>query len=150
SRQMVLERMAHYRVPGMSIALVQDDRILLTREYGVVDTTTKQPVTRQTRFLAGSISKPVAALAALRLVERGKLTLDGDMNDVLVSWKIPANDFTRQERVTLRRILSHSAGFTVGGFPGYEVDAKIPSLQEILDGKRPANTGPIKVNVLPG
>ena len=77
------------------------------------------PVTPQTLFQAASLSKPVAALAALRLVEQGKLALDQDVNERLTSWKVPENEFTKTEKVTLRRLLSHSAGLTVSGFPGY-------------------------------
>ncbi|HLN32104.1 MAG TPA: serine hydrolase domain-containing protein [Gemmataceae bacterium] len=150
SRQKVLERMAHYLVPGMSIAVIQDDRILLTREYGVMNAASRQAVTRQTRFQAASVSKPLATLAALRLVQRGKLALDGDLDKFLVSWKIPDNDFTRQKPVTLRQIFTHSAAFTVSGFGGYAPEAKLPSLHLVLDGEKPANSAPIRVNFVPG
>jgi CubicO group peptidase (beta-lactamase class C family) len=101
-------------------------------------------------FQAGSISKPVAALGALRLVEDGRLSLDDDVNRRLKGWKLPENDFTKDEKVTLRRILSHSAGLTVHGFPGYAVGAPLPTLVEILDGVKPANTSAIRVDLIPG
>jgi CubicO group peptidase (beta-lactamase class C family) len=72
------------------------------------------------------------------------------VNDKLVSWKVPENRFTKQENVTLRRLLSHSAGITVGGFRGYSEGEKIPTLLQILDGKPPANNQPVRVDKTPG
>ena len=118
--------------------------------YGVTETGTATPVTAQTLFQAASISKPVAALAALRLVEQGKLALDEDVNAKLASWKVPENDFTKTEKVTLRRLLSHSAGLTVHGFGGYAADAPVPTLVQVLDGAKPANSGAVRVDVVPG
>jgi CubicO group peptidase (beta-lactamase class C family) len=92
----------------------------------------------------------VSALAALRLVQEGKLSLDGNVNDKLRTWKVPDNQFTAQQKVTVRRILSHSAGITVPGFPGYASDEPIPALVQILNGEKPANTDPIRVDVVPG
>lgn len=103
-----------------------------------------------TLFQAGSISKPVAALAALRLVEQGKLSLDEDVNAKLVSWKVPGNEFTKEQKVTLRRLLTHSAGLTVHGFPGYAAGAQVPTLVQVLNGEKPANTPAIRVDTVPG
>jgi CubicO group peptidase (beta-lactamase class C family) len=107
-------------------------------------------VTTSTLFEAQSISKPVAATATLRLVEADRLSLDEDVNGHLRSWKVPENRFNAQERVTLRRILSHSAGLTVGGFGGYRLGDSIPSLLQILNGEKPANNSPIRVDTIPG
>jgi CubicO group peptidase (beta-lactamase class C family) len=107
-------------------------------------------VNADTLFQAASISKPVSALAILRLVESGKLQLDQDVNEVLKSWKIPSNGFTSDMKVTLRRMLSHTAGLTVHGFRGYAEDETIPTLPQILDGEQPANSGAIRVDITPG
>lgn len=72
------------------------------------------------------------------------------MNDELKSWRIPDNEFTKDQKVTLRRILSHSAGLTVHGFPGYAVGAPIPTLVQIFNGEPPANTKPVRVDTVPG
>jgi CubicO group peptidase (beta-lactamase class C family) len=144
------ERMAHYKVPGLSVAVINDGKIEWARGYGVVEKDGDRPVTADTLFLAGSISKPVAALAALRLVEQGKLSLDEDVNLKLKTWKVPENEFTKEKKVTLRGLLSHSAGLTVHGFPGYAVDAPAPTLVQILNGEKPANTGAIRVDIEPG
>jgi CubicO group peptidase (beta-lactamase class C family) len=144
------ERMAHYKVPGLSVAVINDGQIEWARGYGVVEKDGDKSVTADTLFLAGSISKPVAALAALRLVEQGKLNLDEDVNLKLKTWKVPENEFTKEKKVTLRGLLSHSAGLTVHGFPGYAVDVPMPTLVQVLNGEKPANTAAIRVDVAPG
>ncbi|HEV2859405.1 MAG TPA: serine hydrolase [Pyrinomonadaceae bacterium] len=144
------ERMRHYNVPAVSVAVVKDFKVEWARAYGVKDAETKEPATEKTLFQAGSISKPVAAMAALKQVELGKLSLDSDINERLTSWKIPANEFTAKKKVTLANLLSHTAGLTVHGFPGYAPGEKIPTVPEILDGGGPANTAPVRVDLEPG
>ncbi|MGO8786551.1 MAG: serine hydrolase [Terriglobia bacterium] len=146
----IADRMAHYKVPGVSIAFFGQGRILWTRTYGFADVASKNPVTDETLFQAASISKPVAALAALRLVQDGTLNLDEDVNVKLTTWKVPENEFTKEQKVTLRRILSHSAGLTVHGFPGYASNEPVPTVVQILNGEKPANTPPIRVDTVPG
>jgi CubicO group peptidase (beta-lactamase class C family) len=87
-------------------------------------------------------------MGALRLVERRALSLDDDVNGKLKTWKVPENEFTTKQKVTLRRLLSHTAGLTVHGFPGYDVTARMPSVGQVLDGG--GNTPAIRVNVEPG
>lgn len=144
------DRMEHYKVPGVSIAFFDHGQIQWTRAYGLADISSKKPVTPETLFEAGSISKTMTALAALRFVQEGRLNLDEDVNQKLVSWKVPENEFTKEQKVTLRRILSHSAGLTVHGFPGYAADESVPTIVQILNGEKPANTPPIRVDVVPG
>lgn len=143
-------QMDRRRIPGLSIAIIHDGRVAVSRAYGVADLTTRAPATPGTLFQAGSISKPVAALGALHLVETGKLSLDEDVNAKLTTWRFPENGFTQSEKVTLRRLLSHSAGVTVHGFPGYDVADPIPDLVQVLNGAKPANTAPIRVDTIPG
>ena len=139
-----------FNVPGLSVAVIDDYRIVWAKGYGVTAPGGNTPVTPQTLFQAGSLSKPVATAGTLYLVQSGKLSLDQDVNDVLTSWKVPENEYTREQKVTLRRIMSHSAGLTVHGFPGYDVDAARPTLLQILDGRMPANTKPVRVVHVPG
>ena len=139
-----------YKVPGFSIAVIDDYKIVWAKAYGVTDVGTNTPVTTKTLFQAGSISKPVAATGTLNLVEQGKLSLDEDVNQKLKSWKVPENEFTKTQKVTLRRLMSHTAGLTVHGFPGYDVDAPEPTLVQIFNGEKPANTAPIRVDIVPG
>jgi CubicO group peptidase (beta-lactamase class C family) len=142
--------MEKFKVPALSIAVIDNFQIVWARGYGVVAPDSKSPVTTKTLFQAGSISKPVAATAALHMVEHGKLVLDENVNDKLKSWKVPDNEFTQTEKVTLVRLMSHTAGLTVHGFPGYDVDASLPTIVQILNGEKPANTEPIRVDIVPG
>ncbi len=137
-------------VPGVSIAVIDGGAIVRAQGYGVVEAGLSEEVSPGTLFQAASVSKPVAALGALRLVESGALTLDTNVNDALTGWKVPDNDFTAEEKVTLRRLLSHSAGLTVHGFPGYASERVAATVGEILDGKPPANTAAVRVDFVPG
>ena len=142
--------MQTYKVPGLSVAVIDNFKIAWAKGYGVTEAGAHNPVTIHTLFQAGSISKPVAATGALSLVQQGKLSLDENVNDELKLWRIPDNEFTKDQKVTLRRIMSHSAGLTVHGFPGYAVGSPIPTLQQIFNGEPPANTAPIRVDIVPG
>jgi CubicO group peptidase (beta-lactamase class C family) len=144
------ERMKHYKVPGVSIAFFSGGKIVWTREYGYANTEKMTRVTRGTLFQAASISKPISTLAMLRLVQEGKLNLDEDVNLKLKSWKVPDNEFTKEQKVTLRRIVSHSAGLTVHGFGGYRPDEALPTVIQILDGQPPANSKAVRVETVPG
>ena len=142
--------MSEHHVIGLSLAVIRRGEVIKADGYGFADSGEKTPVTTTTLFQAGSISKSVAAVAALHLVETGKLTLDSNVNSELHVWKIPENQYTKQQHVTLRRILSHTAGLTVHGFPGYEMGVPIPTLGQVLDGEPPANTAAIRVESVPG
>jgi len=144
------DRMQHYHVPGVSIAFFDHGQIIWTRAYGFADLETRRAVTPDTLFQAGSISKPIAALGALRLVEQGKLHLDTNINDTLTSWHLPDNQYTAEQKVTLRRILSHSAGLTMHGSSGYAAGAPLPTIPQILDGQKPANNEAVRVDTIPG
>jgi CubicO group peptidase (beta-lactamase class C family) len=144
------QAMQVYNVPGLSVAVIDNYQIAWAKGYGVIEAGSTTPVGTGTLFQAGSISKPVAATAALTLVEKGKLSLDEDVNQKLKTWKVPENEFTKEQKVTLRRLMSHTAGLTVHGFPGYDVDAPLPTIVQILNGEKPANTDPIRVDVVPG
>jgi CubicO group peptidase (beta-lactamase class C family) len=133
--------------PGVSIAVIDGGDLAATWCGGLRDANTRQPVDPTTRFQAGSISKSVAAAGALRLVAEGVLDLDDDVNDRLRSWQIPSNDGWHP-RITLRQLLSHTAGLTVHGFPGYPPGQHVPSVPEVLDGI--GNTPPVFVTTLPG
>jgi CubicO group peptidase (beta-lactamase class C family) len=140
----LLER---FRIPGISIAVVRGGELAWAHAWGVAAAGRPDPVTPRTLFQAGSISKPVAAMCALRLIAQGRLDLDADVNRLLVSWKVPANHGW-QPRVSVRQLLSHTAGLTVHGFPGYPRDRPIPSLVQVLQGN--GNTAPVRVGTIPG
>ncbi|WP_443096862.1 serine hydrolase domain-containing protein [Stenotrophomonas sp. PUT21] len=143
-------RMAFHDVPAVSIALINNGRVEWARAYGVLDVDRRRPATTESLFQAGSVSKSISALGALRLVEQGKLSLDGSANEQLGSWKIPDNRFTQQRPVTLRDLLNHSAGMNIHGFNGYAQGEAVPSLLQVLDGVPPANSEPVRVEAIPG
>jgi CubicO group peptidase (beta-lactamase class C family) len=146
----ILSEMRMRQIPGLSLAIIQEGKIVKAQGYGTTERGGKTPVTARTLFQAGSISKPVSALGALRLVEQGKVALDENVNTKLVTWKVSDNEFTKDKKVTLRGLLSHTAGLTVHGFPGYATDEPRPTLVQVLDGAKPANTSPIRVDIQPG
>ena len=144
------ERMAFHGVPGVSIAVVRNRRVEWAETFGVREVALATPMDRTTRLQAASISKPTTALAVLRLVEAGVLSLDEPVNDSLVRWKIPDNAFTQGNPVTLRQVLTHTGGINVPSFLGYFPGAgTIPSLLEILRGENAIND-PIEVIQPPG
>jgi CubicO group peptidase (beta-lactamase class C family) len=141
------ERMKVYRVPGVSLAVINGYEIEWEEGFGVRQAGGTSSVTPDTLFQAASISKPVVAATALYYVEKGILGLDEDVNSRLRSWKVPEDAWTRKGKVTLRELLSHTAGVTVHGFPGYAEGKELPSLVQILNGLKPANTPPIRVDM---
>lgn len=144
------EVMAASGIPAISFAAISRFEITSTRAYGVTGVGEATKVTPRSLFQAASISKPVTATGALALVRRGKLGLDTNVNGHLKSWQVPDNNFTAKEKVTLRRLVSHTAGLSVHGFPGYALDAPRPTVPQILDGTPPANTAPVRVLFEPG
>jgi len=132
------ELMRRLHVPGLSIAVIRDFKIHWVKAYGIADVESGRPVETNTLFQAASISKPVTAMAAMRLVDEHRLSLDDDINTILKSWHVPGH------AVTPRSLMSHTSGADDGfGFPGYDPSAPRPTLVQILDGKPPSNVGPV-------
>lgn len=142
------DRMDFYKVPGVSIAVVQNGKIKWAKGYGYANTKTGAKVDVNTLFQAGSISKPIAALAALKLSENNSLELNKDVNNYLKNWKVPENKHTKDKKVTLKKLLTHTAGMTVHGFPGYQQTDNFPSIIDVLNGN--GNTSKIVVDTIPG
>jgi CubicO group peptidase (beta-lactamase class C family) len=143
------DRMKALNVPGVSIAVIHQGKIEWARGFGVREAG-GAPVNAETMFQAGSISKPIAAMAALRLVQDGRLSLDADVNTYLTSWKLPSDPVAGGKPITLRELLTHTAGMTVHGFPGYASNEKAPTLVQVLNGEKPSNTAPIRSEQPPG
>lgn len=139
-----------YDVPGAAVAVIQDFQIDYVEVHGVMSESTLEPVTEETLFQAASISKSVSAAGVVSLAQEGVVYLDADINEYLTSWHLPDNSFQASQKVTLRRILSHTAGTTVGGFRGYRHTEPVPTLIQILNGEPPANSPPIVVDLVPG
>jgi CubicO group peptidase (beta-lactamase class C family) len=143
------DRMAALHVPGVSIAVIHEGKIEWARGFGVASVG-GPAVTPNTLFQAASISKAVTGMAVLHLMESGKLDLDVDVNHYLKTWKVPENSFTQNTKVTLRELLTHTAGMTIHGFPGYASGSQLPTLVQVLNGEKPANTSAILVDTMPG
>ena len=147
----LLERMKYHRVPALSVAVVHNYRLEWVKAYGWADTTRRIPATPATLFSAGSISKFAAAVAALKLVEQQRLSLDAPINTYLKSWQLPENEFTHQQPVTLRRLLSHQGGTSQAAYFGFVPGPQpLPSVVDILSGQPRAECRPVVVNRVPG
>lgn len=144
------DRLKHYNVPGVSVAVIENFELAWAKAYGVADRDTGKPATTTTLFQAGSISKPVAATGVMVQMEAGNLSLDQPINELLSSWQLPENELTGATPVTLRHLLSHTAGTTVHGFPGYVAGHPVPTTVQVLGGESPANTSAIRVDLAPG
>lgn len=138
------DRMKFYHANGVSIAVIKDYKIEWAKGYGWADSAEQRPVTTATLFQAGSNSKSLNAVGVLKLVQEGKLDLYSDINTYLRSWKFPYDSLSKGKKVTIANLLSHTAGLTVHGFPGYEKGDSLPTLIQILNGQKPANTAAIR------
>ena len=145
-RHSLVDRMRRYATPGVSISVVDGDEIAWTSHHG--EAGNGRLVDDSTLFQAASISKAVAAVAMLALVEAGDLDLDTDVNSVLRGWRLPDSTHVTDQPVTLRRLLSHTAGTTVPGFPGYPIGTPLPSTIDVLSGR--GNTPAVESFAAPG
>jgi CubicO group peptidase (beta-lactamase class C family) len=144
------QRMAFYKIRGLSIAVVHNYSIEWARGYGLADTATQKRVTTQTLFQAGSISKSLNSVGVLKLAQDKKIDLYSDINTYLHTWKFPYDSLSKGKKISIANLLSHTAGLTLHGFPGYARGDTIPSIPEVLNGKPPANTEPIRSQFEPG
>jgi CubicO group peptidase (beta-lactamase class C family) len=144
------ERMKMYNINGVSIAVVHNYQIEWARGYGFADVSEKRPVTGKTLFQAASISKSLNGVGVLKLVQDKKLDLNTDINNYLVSWKFPYDEKAGGKKITVANLLSHTAGLTIHGFPGYEKGVSLPTIQQVLDGNKPANTEAVRSTAEPG
>jgi CubicO group peptidase (beta-lactamase class C family) len=142
--------MEAHDVPGVSITVIKDFKIEWAKGYGILKYGGNEAVTPDTLFQAGSLAKPVTAVGALHYVEQGLLYLDENVNDRLETWRVPENEFTEQADVTLRRLLSHTAGVNQGLNRGYAPGEEVPTILQALDGEPPANSIPVRVDKVPG
>ena len=131
-------------VPGAAVALVMDGEVVALRGYGSADPATGAPVTDTTTFNVGSISKLVTAWAVMGLVEKGRIALDTPVTRYLERWPL-AGDSGDFSQVTVRRLLSHTAGLSMGAVPEYGEAFRVPALPEAL-----ADSGGVRLVVPPG
>jgi CubicO group peptidase (beta-lactamase class C family) len=146
----IQERMAKYKVKGLSIAVIHNYKIVWAKGYGWADEGEKRPVTPETLFEPGSISKSLNAVGVLKLAQDGKIELNQDINTYLKSWKFPYDSVSKGKKITVANLLSHTAGLTVHGFPGHPLDGPIPTLLQVLDGIKPSFTPAVRSQFEPG
>lgn len=141
-RWSLAERMAHHKVPGVSLAVIEGGEIVWAKGYGSCGRDNYAPVDADTVFMGASTSKPVTAFLVMQMVERGLLDLDVEINTYLRRWQLPQNEFNRDHPVTLRNMLSHRAGLTVNGWPVAPRGRPLPTVFDLLEGTRPAVDDP--------
>src|SRR5688572_17406804 len=146
----IQERMAHYKIPGLSIAVIQNYKLVWAKGYGWANDSLKIPVTTETLFQAASISKSLNGVGVLKLVQDKKLDLHTDINTYLTSWRFPYDSLAKGKKITVANLLSHTAGLTVHGFEGYRQGTPLPTVIQILDGLKPANSAPVRSMYEPG
>ncbi len=142
--QKIPQLLNDFIVPGTAIAIIENGEIILQKGYGFSDLDKKTKVTTTTGFNIGSISKTIAAWGVMKLVQEGKIGLDDPAEKYLSRWHLPESDFDT-DQVTIRRLLSHTAGLSLHGYPGWSPKDTLPSLEESLDGK---NNGPGRVEII--
>ncbi|MEP1780784.1 serine hydrolase [Reichenbachiella sp.] len=131
-------------VPGAALALIDNGKIILQKGYGYADIKNKVTVNGKTGFNIGSISKTVAAWGVLKLVEEGKIELDSPAENYLTRWHLPESEYD-VNKVTVRRLLSHTAGLSLHGYPGWSPSDTLPTIEQSLSGK---NNGPGDVRMI--
>lgn len=146
--QSIKERLVFHKIPGASVAIFENGQITWNKEYGVSDSQSNESVDSTTKFQAASISKTVTALGVLKLVEKHQLDIDEDVNQYLENWKIDYSRFTDSSKVSIRRLLSHTAGINISGFKGYSKNDSLLSTTQVLNGK--GNTERIKLDTIAG
>lgn len=138
NRLSILEMMKKDSIPGVSIAFIDNGEIAWTKHFGFANLKNSTLINENTVFTGASLSKPITAIAVLRLVEKGILDLDKDVNTYLKEWKIPENEFTINKKVTLRRLISHNAGIKNDLWSSYLPNENVPSLNQMLAGEKPS------------
>ena len=134
------KQMQQYNIPGLSVAVIHNYKIDWAKGYGVTGNTESPEITERTAFQAASMSKFVNAVAMLNLIEQKNLSLDEDINTYLTSWKFTYHKKYDETPIRIRQLLSHTAGLSIHGFAGYKNANKLPSIIEILEGNKPANS----------
>ncbi|GGA76524.1 hypothetical protein GCM10011521_13450 [Arenimonas soli] len=146
----IAEAMLEDNIPGLSMVFIDKGEIAWQRSYGYADLASLSPVTPETVFTGASLSKPLAAVTALQLVEKGKIGLDDDVNRHLVSWKVPDSAFVATRPVTLRQLIGHRAGIANYVSGSYDLGQDVPTVTELLEGSPPSKDPKTASFAVPG
>jgi CubicO group peptidase (beta-lactamase class C family) len=145
----ITDRMQHYKVMGLNIAVIDNYQIEWAKGYGMADTSEMRFVAANTLFQAGSVSKSLNALGVLKLADDNKIDLNTDINTYL-SWKFSYDSISHGKKITPIQLIGHTSGLSIRGFDGYDRGDTIPTIVEIIEGKKPANSPPIRSLYEPG
>jgi CubicO group peptidase (beta-lactamase class C family) len=149
-KQSVENLMKKYKVPGLRIVFVDKGKFSWSKSYGYANLADSIKVNEKTVFTGASLGKPITTIAALKLVELGVLDLDEDVNEKLKGWKVPINEFTKKEKVTLRRLIGHTSGFNRYYGPNYMPYETLPTIEQTLRGEKPSKHPAAKLVAVPG
>ena len=144
------ERMKFYHIQGLSIAVIKDYKIDWAKGYQWANTAESIPVTPNTLFQASSAGLSLNAMALLKLAQEKHIDLNADINEYLTSWSFPYDSSSKNKKITVKQLLSHTAGLNVPGFSGYSMGDSVPTIIQVLNGQRPANNEPIHSVRAPG
>ncbi|OAQ99972.1 hypothetical protein LLEC1_05595 [Akanthomyces lecanii] len=146
----VVECLAELGAPSVSIAVLDNGQVS-ARCYSVAGDDV------ETAFQACSISKAANAVATMKLIDEGRLTLNGTLHELLPREYLdiildgaPPKQRPLIESITIKQLLSHTGGLAPDSFPGYSASATVPTMSEIIAGKKPANTTRFRLVSLPG
>lgn len=143
------ERMEHYHVPGVGIAVIKDFQVVWTGYYGVAEAGSDDAVSAETLFGVGSLSKAVTSACVLRLARSGAIDLDGAINRQLRSWQVPEHAWSKTSPVTPALLMNHSGGMPHRQPYVYPADG-MPTAVQLVLGVEPSRNGPLMVTMEPG
>lgn len=133
-REMAPSLLSRFNVNGLAVGFIHDGQVVLNEGFGFADRSTQKEVTTRTIFNIGSVSKIFAGWGAMRLAREGKISLNSPIEEILTRWSFPRSSFDHS-KVTLSRLMSHTGGTSLAGFPGYELGSLRPSLEGTLSGE---------------
>ncbi|SDC08800.1 Beta-lactamase [Pelagirhabdus alkalitolerans] len=126
--------LSKYKIPGAAISMIEDGQVTWMGTFGYADLDVNRKVDQNTVFQVASISKSVTALGVMKLVEDGLINLDDPIENYITRWQLPESEYD-QKAITVRGLLSHTSGLSVGGgYPGYASNTQLPTLEQSLSG----------------
>lgn len=146
----VEQAMTMHGLQGLSIAVIDDYQVSWSREWGVRSVDNGNEIRADTLFNIASIAKPVTATLVAVLAEKSLIDLDEPVSTYLQRWQLPDNEFTRSKEITLRHLLSHTAGTTQHGYEDFYIGDKIPTLVDVLEGSELSATEKLDIDFMPG
>jgi CubicO group peptidase (beta-lactamase class C family) len=113
------ERMKHYGIRGLSIAVIHHYKLEWAKGYGWADSAEGRRVTPQTLFETASIAKSINGMGVLKLAQQGLLDLNADIKQYLTSWKFPYDSVSQGKKISVMNLLSHTAGTNIESLDSY-------------------------------